>query len=296
MRRVGQAAGDRLVEAGVHAIETLIGAVAGAEIAVPGVDVRGEQVGGVRVGAGNDDRRDAEDVGGEPSRSQRANVLAGRDEHLATHVTALLLGCELILEVDAGGAGGDEALGELEHVERPAEARLAVGHDRGEAPGLGVSLGPGDLIGAPEGVVDPLDQRRSRVGRVERLIRIHLSGQVGVTCHLPPREVDGVETGLDHLHGLATAHRPEGVDVLPGGHELPEAFGHGLGDRVRLTHAAAQSHDVLCAVGACDPLPSRIGLPVVLEFGDLLGKGGVLHECLSCFVIGWVCRSQSMWS
>ncbi len=55
-----------------------------------------------------------------------------RDQHLAAHVAALLLGGELVLEMDARGAGLDHRLHDLEGVERPAEARLGVGHDRRE--------------------------------------------------------------------------------------------------------------------------------------------------------------------
>ncbi len=57
---------------------------------------------------------------------------AGRDEHLAAHVAALLLARELVLEVDAGGAGLDHRLHQLEGVERAAEAGLGVGDDRRE--------------------------------------------------------------------------------------------------------------------------------------------------------------------
>ena len=57
---------------------------------------------------------------------------AGRDQHLAAQVAALLLGRELVLEVHAGGAGLDHGLHQLERVERAAEAGLGVGDDRRE--------------------------------------------------------------------------------------------------------------------------------------------------------------------
>ena len=63
--------------------------------------------------------------------SVRMNCDVGH-EHLAAHVAALLLGGELVLEVDAGGAGLDHRLHQLEGVERAAEAGLGVGHDRRE--------------------------------------------------------------------------------------------------------------------------------------------------------------------
>ena len=55
-----------------------------------------------------------------------------RDQHLAAHVAALLLRRELVLEVDARRAGLDHRLHQLEDVERAAEARLGVGHDRAQ--------------------------------------------------------------------------------------------------------------------------------------------------------------------
>ena len=47
-------------------------------------------------------------------------------------MAALLLGRELVLEVNAGGARLDKGLHDLEGVERPAEAGLGVGDDRRE--------------------------------------------------------------------------------------------------------------------------------------------------------------------
>ena len=87
------------------------------------VHVAGDQRGGVRVGAGDDQRRHAADVGGEPGGVQRPDVLAGRDEHLPAEVAALLLGRELVLPVHAGRARRDHGLHQLERVEHAAEAR-----------------------------------------------------------------------------------------------------------------------------------------------------------------------------
>ena len=76
------------------------------------------------------ERRHAEHVGRESCGEQRADELAGRDEHLAAEMAALLLRRELILEVDACGARLDHPLHQLERVQRAAEAGLGVGDDR----------------------------------------------------------------------------------------------------------------------------------------------------------------------
>ena len=92
---------------------------------------------------------------------------------------------QLILEMHAGGAGLDHRLHQLEGVERAAESGLGVGHDRQEPVACRVALGMLDLVGPPEGAVDPLDHGRHGVGRVEALVGIHLAGSVGVGRHLP---------------------------------------------------------------------------------------------------------------
>ena len=73
---------------------------------------------------------------------------AGRDEHLPAEVTALLLRRELVLEVDACGAGLDHPLHQLERVEVAAEAGLGVGDDRHEPVARDLTLRLLDLVGA----------------------------------------------------------------------------------------------------------------------------------------------------
>ena len=91
-------------------IETFRGALAGNdEWPVALVDVGRHELGGLRIGARDDECRHAHHVGGEPRRDEIANVRGGRDQHLAAHVTALLLRGELVLEVHAGGARLDVA-------------------------------------------------------------------------------------------------------------------------------------------------------------------------------------------
>ena len=125
-----QSAGYGLVETRLHLEEALVGSGPGAERAVCRVDVAGEQVRRVGVGAGDDEDRHPADVGGEPGGGQRPDMLGGGNEDLAAHVPAFLLRGELVLEVHTGGPGLDERLGQLEDVERSAEPGFAVGDDR----------------------------------------------------------------------------------------------------------------------------------------------------------------------
>ena len=205
--RVGEAAGDGLVESGAGAVEALRRALAGEELRVGGIDVARDHVGGLGVRAGDEDGRDAHDVGGEARGDEVADGLLGRQEHLAAHVPALLLRGELVLEVHARGAGLDHRLHELEDVQRAAEAGLGVGHDRGEPVALVATLGVVDLVRALQRLVDAADDVGDAVGRVEALVRVHLAGEVRVGGDLPAGEVDRLEAGLDLLDRLVAGQR-----------------------------------------------------------------------------------------
>ena len=96
------------------------------------VDVAGEQLCAIRIGARDQQGRHAHDVGGETRGIERADELLDRDQHLAAEMAALLFRRELVLEVHAGRARLDHRLHQLERVERAAEAGLGVGDDRRE--------------------------------------------------------------------------------------------------------------------------------------------------------------------
>ena len=159
VRRVRERARDRRLDAGLDAEEPLGRALAGEELAVALVDVAREQRRGQRVGARDEDRRHVEDVGREPRGDERAHELARGNQHLAAEMAALLLRRELVLEVDAGGAGLDERLHQLERVQRAAEAGLGVGDDRREPVRPVLPLGRVDLVGAKQRVVDAASTR-----------------------------------------------------------------------------------------------------------------------------------------
>src|SRR5690606_34624778 len=103
---------------------------AGDEGFVVVVDVGGDEVGGFGVGAGDDQRRHVHDVGGEARGDELFDGFAGRHQHLAAHVAALLDRSELVFEVHAGGAGFDHRFHQFEGVEHATEAGLGVGDDR----------------------------------------------------------------------------------------------------------------------------------------------------------------------
>ena len=94
------------------------------------VDIGGDQVGRLGVGARDEDGGHAANVGREPCGDELVDGLLRRHEDLAAHVPAFLGRGQLILEVHAGGTGLDHLLHQLERVEHPAEARLGVRDDR----------------------------------------------------------------------------------------------------------------------------------------------------------------------
>ena len=105
--RVGVAAAEYRLDSWSGAIETLARALARQEWLVTIIHIVGNEVGGERVGARDDDGRHARDIGGEPRGVEGANVLRGGNQHLAAHVAALLLRRELVFPVHARGARFD---------------------------------------------------------------------------------------------------------------------------------------------------------------------------------------------
>ena len=136
-----------------------------------------------------------------------------------------------------------------------------------------------DLIGAQQGVVDAADERRRRVGGVEALVGVHLPGEVRVGGDLPAGDVDGLKTGLDHLHRLATGERAERADEALAVEQLPQALGAEARERVLDVDGAAQALHVLSRVGprdAVDPAvhrhPRPPSGPVVWQFRILVWR------------------------
>ncbi|MNN02571.1 hypothetical protein D3C81_1152350 [compost metagenome] len=283
MRCVGDATADGLLQAVLDAVEALRRALAGDERCIVRVEVAGQQVGRFGIGPRQHDRRHTQHVSRQTRRRQLLDGFLGRHQHLAAHVAALLHRRQLVLEMHRSGAGDDHVLHQLVGVEHAAETGLTVGDDGQEEVDrvLGLHLAvddvlPLDFIGALEGVVDAADHGRHRVVGIQRLVRVHGFGGVAVGGNLPARQIHRFQPGLGLLHRLAGADRTKRIDVVllrAAIDQLPQALGAALGQRVLRPHAAAQAHHVGGAVGALQPLPTRVGVPVLLQGIDLLLVG-----------------------
>ena len=219
----------------------------------------------------------------EPGGDELLLGLDGRHQDLAAHVAALLGRRQLILEVHGGHAGLDHGLHELVSVEHAAKAGLGVGHD-GRVPGLdlGVAFHGVDLIRAHEGVVDAAGEHGHAVARIQALVGIGLAGEVHVTGHLPAAEVDGLEAGLHHLHGLGAGLRAERVHVPLGVQELPQPLRAHASQGVLDQDGAAQGLHLLGRVGTLASGPPRVVTPLVLEILNCLL---VRHDSPSSFTV-----------
>ena len=122
-----------------------------------------------------------------------------------------------------------------------------------------------DLVGARQGVVDPAHDQRHRIDRIERLVRIHLAGDVRVGRDLPAGQVDRLEAGLHLLQRLVSGQRAQRVDERLVVDELPQLLRAAARERVLDMDRAAQPHDVFRGVAALDAFPAGIFRPVLLE-------------------------------
>jgi hypothetical protein len=86
-----------------------------------------------------------------------------------------------------------------------------------------------DLVGALQRAVDPLGELGRRVRRIERLVGIHRGSRVGIGRDLPARQVDRLQAGANHLHGLVAGQRTERVDEVFAVEQLPQAICAHLG-------------------------------------------------------------------
>ena len=248
------------------------------------VDVGRHQVGGFRIGAGQQDGGGAHHVGRQARGDQLGAGFTRRHQHLAAHVAALLDGSQLVFEVHAGGACLDHGLHQLEGVQHAAEAGFGIGHDGREVVDVALVAGalafaPLDLVGAGEGGVDLLHDLRHGIHRVQRLVGVHLAVAVGVAGNLPAGQVDALEAGLDLLHGLVAGQRAQRVDERFGVDQVPQLLGAALGQRVIDLERTAQLDDVGGAVAALDALPAGIFSPVFFELCNLLLAGQVGPGC-----------------
>ena len=211
-------------------------------------------------------------------------------------MAALLFRRQLVLEVHRRGAGLDHGLHQLEDVERAAEAGFGIGDDRdeevevagGDAVGLLHRL---DLVGALQRLVDATDDRWNAVDRVEALVWVHVARRVGVGRDLPAAQVDGLEAGLDLLHGLVAGEGAEGGHEVFGAQQFPQAPGAVLGEGLADLHRAGEPAHIGRRVGAGDVLPavgSVVGGRELFRIGGLVEHFGVLWMSL---IVPRACRA-----
>ena len=93
----------------------------------------------------------------------------------------------MIFEVNAGCTRFDHALHEFERIQRSAETSFGIGHQR-RKPRLArcdFAFCVMNLIRTLQGAVDTPANIRDAVRRIKTLIRIRLTSQIGIRCHLP---------------------------------------------------------------------------------------------------------------
>ena len=210
-------------------------------------------------------RRDVEHVRGEPRGDERANELARRDQHLAAEVAALLLRRQLILEVHACGAGFDHRLHQLERVERRRRTRPPHRRRSARASTCRSALRRESIWSArSRALLMRLHERRHAVRRIEALVGVRVPGEVRVGCDLPAGQIDRLQAGLDHLHGLVAGQRAERRDVLLVVQELPQPLGAELRERV-LDREAPRIRSTRPRVRPLDPVQRPFSSPPLIS-------------------------------
>ncbi len=209
----------------LHMEESLARALSGDKRLVARIMIGQQQICRVGVGARNDDRGHAHDIGRETRSHQLVDGFRRRHQYLAAEVSALFRRRQLIFKVHGSRARADQRLGQFERIEVAAKARLGVGNDGSQPVDVGFAFHVVNLIGAQQRIVDALDHFRYRIDRVEALIRIHLAGGIGVAGHLPSRAVDGFQARLHGLDGLIAGHAPQARHHRFAMQQPPELFG-----------------------------------------------------------------------
>ena len=278
VRRVGKAARDGGIQPAANAEEAFRRALAGEKLGIAWIDVAGQQMGAVGVGAGHNQGRHAHDVGRQTRRHQLLDGFAGRHQHFASHVPALLGRGQLVLEVDARHTRFDHRLHQLEGVQGAAETRLGIRHQGSEPTHAVFPLRVMDLVGARQGLIDAARHVRHAARRVQALVRVHLAGVIGVRGHLPAADIDGLQPRLDLLDGLIAGHRAQRGDVRFCVQQVPQPLRAEPGQRVLHHHRASQPDDVIRCVRTLNPFPARIGFPDARDHRSLTLPGQLIHH------------------
>ncbi|CAI8238396.1 MAG: Uncharacterised protein [SAR116 cluster bacterium] len=228
--------------------KAFLGAFAGNERLVAVINVGCDQLGAFSIGARHDDGRNAGNIGGKSCRVQISHRLAYRDQHFAAHMAAFLFRCQLVFKMHAGNTGLDIVTGQFKRVQRPAKAGLGISDDGCEPVGIASAFQRLDLVGALQCAVDPACEFGPAICRIERLVGIHAARRVGIGGNLPARQINGLEAGADHLHGLVAGHGTKRRHIILGGEKMPEFVSAMACQRVVDTNRAGQLLDICHAV------------------------------------------------
>ena len=235
-----------------------------------------EQSRSLGIRPGDDDPRHAHDVELEPGSIEALDLLVTRDEHLAGLVPALLGTRLLVLDVVPRNTDFHEPTDQVPNVGITAVAGVGIGDD----PGREVDLGSvrALVIGhvqAIETLVAVSGEKGAHdagglVGHLgERIageVRSGVFGDRALRRGGPPAEVDGLDAGALHRHGLARGVGTERRDPTPSGEERAqtgvEAVGRDARDRVIGRDGAALLGHLARAVKSKDarePWPAHPG-------------------------------------
>ncbi len=169
-----------------------------------------------RIGARDNDRRNVGNIGRQSRGDEIGNGRAGRDEHFASHVPAFLFAGELVFKMHSGRARLDHCFGQFENVKRPAEPGFSIGHDRREPVDFALAFSVLNLVGPLQCLVDPFNHCRHAVRRIQALVRIHLTSEIGIRGNLPTAQIDCLQSRLHLLNRLIAGERAEGGHVILG--------------------------------------------------------------------------------
>ena len=185
----------------------------GQEFAIARIDVAGQQVGAVGVGARHDQRGHAHHIGRQPCRHQLLDGFDGRHQDFAAQVAAFLGGRKLVFEVHAGRARFDHGFHQFKGIEVAAETGFSIRDQRSKPVDAILAFGVVNLVGAHERLIDAAAEVGDAIGGIEALVGVHLSSVVGVGGNLPAAYVDRLQPGFHLLDGLITGHGAERGDI-----------------------------------------------------------------------------------
>jgi hypothetical protein len=203
--------------------EAFDGALAGAERLVVVVDVAGEQVGALGVGARDDHVGTSGDVGGEARGDQLLTASWVGTSTLPPMWPHFLAEASWSSKCTPAAPASIIAFISSKAFStppKPASASATIGCSQSMS-----SPSAWWIWSARSSVLLMRAPPRHRVDRIQRLVRIHLAGGVGVGRDLPAGEIDRLEAGLDLLHRLVAGQRAERVDEGLGVQVAPELLG-----------------------------------------------------------------------